>query len=1025
MSGLITQSAVLLLARKRLERIERLLAAKVRSAGTVNPTERQVLFLARQALEALRTPPLPDTHGEFVEGSFTPWLAGGISMFATAGAVAFDFPQEAARHALSQEWLFHTLRGGSGDPQRQRMLNGSGRFLMHFAERLRAAILADTSIAENAKPASLAAMRAFAIGQAANLAALLVTPPYLDSIDAQPGRTTAPPRPKPVSQAVRGAIEASVNQTVFMSANPARPFWQQWLPAQDQLPDYLFAAYAGAAEDVYGAGARVPGSKAYNDKLASDLPPPLSARLLRDGYETYRSGVQGRYGWTYGDWLGATIFMFLPSMLMLPFAALLPQARDLRRDPAPPGLDTERAWFELLVFPFAANALAPLIVTLKIMLGSYLGAGRETIFALVNAIIGVVVAIVFFATLGADLPAGVRWPLLFIAPLIADLVLMIYVLTRGGDDQRHRQLAFGTIMRLVLAVLFIVGFLGFTHLAVEGLVDDGFDGGAFWGFTLLWLVMMFGAWLGFTAFLVRSEQGGPAPAPDPLITGQKQWLRLFDDTTLRVEGSAADAALLYAGDREPILKLFWTGAGELFIRPDRNALIFSFSAAGTAPLQVVAAPLAPMTAGDFGQLLAKAVAEPGNVFSGKLRVERFDTTEPFDPPLPTGEVFSDHGDAETTIEAHDAASGSFRKVPADGGGYVLFLAPRARQAVSFGRGGEVLITSDDAAVAAPPGQLLAIPAAGSVQVVGTAGATPTRFLETFQPGDVIEIVSAPPVQARVVVAVLDDQHLTVNLALNSVLANAPYRRRVRDRLQDLAGPGTVSADPAIYRRVIGTGTAFEQMFMAGDVLEIQPGGALPNERRTVLEVLRPAPGAAAALRIDAPFSTALPLTAPPTSLPYSRMGTLAKKGMDFTPQDPTAMFAGTSVLDRAADLATLMSLGVTSHLLPDALAAAVPGATEDAHPAVSKARQVFRDWNLNHRRVNEWRMLVEGEAFHEPGTNDTANLLGWVPLLNRWLDMAQRPGADSHAPARFRPDSPTNLDLSKALAELLGLPTPV
>ncbi len=1025
MTGLITQSAVLLLARKRLERINHLLSAKVRSAGVVNSTERQVLFLARQALKALETPPLPNTQGEFVEGSFTPWLAGGISMFATAGAVALDFPQEAARGALSQQWLATTLRGGSGDAQQQRVRNGSGRFLMKFADRVRAAVLADSGITEADKAKALAAMRAYAIGHAAQLASLLAAPPFLDTVDAQPGRSTPPARVKPVAAAVRGALEASVNFNIFKSANPARPFWQQWLPAPDQLPDHLFAAYAAAAEDVYGPGARVPGSKAYNDKLKADDPPALSKRLLRDGYETYRAINQGRYGWTYGDWLGATFFMFLPAMLMLPFAALLPHAKDLQRNPTPTGADNERGAFELVVFPFAFGSLAPLGITLKIMLGSYLGAGKETIFALVNAIVGVVVAIVFFSTLGADLPGWLRWSLLFIAPLIADLALMIYVLARGGSDERHKQLAFGTVVRIGMAVLFIVSFLAFLHFAVEGLADNGFASGAFWGLLALWLAMVFGAWLGFTALLVRPENGGPAPQPDPPVSDDKQWLRLFDDSTLGSLGSGADAQPLFPGDREPVLKLWWTGAGDLFIRPVRNALEFSFDAAGSAP-QTVAAPLAAMTAAEFGLWLSKAVAEPGNVFSAKLRVERFAPTDPFDPLLPGGEVFSNHGDAETTIEAQQAGALVFRKLPKDGEPYLLLLAPRVRQAVAFGRGGEVLLATDDAAVTNPPGRLLLIPAAGSVQVVGNAG---TRFLETFVPGDVLQVTSAAA-PARVVVAVANDQNLTVNLPLVSVAANALYQRRARDRQADLAGPGSVLADPAVYRQVVGSGAAFEQMFMPGDMLEIMPAGSLPPERRTVLQVLQSTPPSPAGvvLRIDAPFSAALP--AAPAALPfpvgvaYRRIGGISQRGLNFAPLHPSALFDGESLLDRAADLATLLSLGVTSRLLPDALAAAVPGVTEDAHPAVDKALHVFRDWNLNHRRVNEWRLLVEGGAFAEPDSHAVSNQLGWVPLLNRWLDMAHRPAQDSHGASRFRPQDPPNVDLSKAMADLLGLPVP-
>ena len=1012
MTGLITQSAVLLLARKRLQRIEKLLASKVRSAGTVNSTERQVLFLAKQALAALKEQPTPDIQGGAADGSFTPWLADGISMYATAGAVAIDFPAEAAGMAPSQQWLGNTLRGGSGDPQRQRVVNPAARMLVAFADKVRESIVADTTLSAEQKVSALVQMRAFAIGHASQIATLLVAPPYLDSIDAQLGRSSAPSRDKPTATAVRAALESAVNDSVFRAAQASRPFWQGWLPASEKLPDRLFGAYSFAAEQVYGIGARVPGSKAFNDQMAADKPPALTAQMLRDGYASYRTLIQGRYGWSYGDWLGATIFMFLPSMLMLPFAALLPNGRDLRRDPPVPGLDTERAWFEVLTFPFAFNALAPLIVTLRVMTTGYTGAGKETVFALVNAILGVVAAVVFFATLGANVPAAVRWPLLLIAPFIADLALMIFIWTRGGGENRHRQLAFGATMRLVLGAFFIVCFLSFTHFAIDGWRKDGFASPVFWLLSVLWMAMMFGAWLGFTKLLMNG-----APSADPLITGRRQNVLLFDQTTLRAQGTEENAPLLYAGDREPVIKLWWTGPGDLYIRPRRSQIEFSFTGLEADPKQVIPAPLAPTTAGEFAAQLKKAVADPGNAYNQHLRAERNDSAEPFDAPLPTGDVFSDHGDAETTVEAHDSEAAKFRKLPKDGDGYVLLLAPRVRQAVSFGRGGEVLVTPDDAALTDTPGRLLAIGPAGSSAVVGDPAAT---FMATFRVGDVIEFSSNG--QARVVIAVVDDQHLTVNLPIAAVAGGSRYVRRARDRRDDLVGPGKVQADAVVYRQLVGSGgAAFEQMFMPGDVIEIRSDDGQTSERRSVLAVLRPAAASPAVLQIDAPFS---PLLATGVTLGYARIGMASQQGLDFAPAEPTALFGGESLVERAADLATLLSLGVSSRLLTDADLAPVAGSAENAHPAVGQAEHVFRAWNLNHRRVNEWRMLVSGGAFAESDTPATANLTGWAPLLGRWLDMAHRPSVNSHGNLRFRPEDPTNLELSTALADLLGIPAP-
>ncbi len=74
----------------------------------------------------------------------------------------------------------------------------------------------------------------------------------------------------------------------------------------------------------------------------------------------------------------------------------------------------------------------------------------------------------------------------------------------------------------------------------------------------------------------------------------------------------------------------------------------------------------------------------------------------------------------------------------------------------------------------------------------------------------------------------------------------------------------------------------------------------------------------------------------------------------------------------------------------------VPGAPAVAGP-IGAVNQVFRDWNLDHRRVNEWRMIVSGGAAREvaapadPNLADGARVaeaMGWVPLWRAWLRVA-------------------------------------
>jgi len=1049
MAGLITYSSVLLLARKRLERVEKLLRGKLLSGGTVNAIERQVLFLARTALKSLNHPPAPTTS--FDPNSFTPWLAQGISQFAVMGSVGPDITQFAAQFAPGQAWLHETLRSGNPDAGRSQVLARSTDFLLEFCEHVLPLVQAESDTAR--RDTLLQHMRAYALGHACHIAAATVSGPYVDAVEFELGSgTEVPPRPKLSAQAVRGALEEGVARQVYRRSNPRGGDWSGWLPNPDQVPGLFFDAYTAAATVTYGSGARVPGSKAYNDQLAKDQPPALSADLVRDGYASYRLLAERGYAWTYGDWLLATLFMFIPPALMFPFSALLPQGRQLRRDdaffvgkPADEQRNGERALFEVMTFPLAANALTPLIMTIWMMAGSYLGAGKETIFALVNAIIGLILAVAFFSTLGSEVPDWLRWLLLFAVPLGLAIAHIVYVLARGGQDKRHWQLAMSSISHVGIAIVFVICFVAFLHLGVEGLVDDGLGSGMFWLMAVIWLVIVLVLWLISAGLLTLTDNSTPGVVRNNFASGRKHYLRMFDDTTLGTGPVTTPpttlAQRLYPTERQPILKLWWTGAGNLFVRSDRDALVFAFTADGSGPTQTVLAPIAPMSVIEFGELLKKSVTDNAGNFSGALKVERFVLDEPLDAQLGTGAVFADHGDAETTVEAHATEAARFRALlAADLAPYLLSLAPRSAAAVRMGQSGS-LQSPTDAAAKPGPGTLDAIPAAGSSEIVGSAAA---RFLDLFVLGDVIETTGLAPNITRVVVAVRDDQHLSVNLAFPAIAVATAYQRLARTRESPLSG-GTIAADAAIYRLIVGTGTRFERDFMAGDVLRARPAAGASPEERVVVAVL-----SATQLTIDAPFSAAIPDTTAVAGVPYERPGRLAFEGWSYAPPDPTTLFSGNSVLDRAADLATLLCLGTTSRMLVAAERQPVTtGDVDLRHGNVLSARQVFRNWNLDHRRVNEWRMLIGGRGVSEkhgdpagadslqplmPSDHRTpvesgeavANRLGWVPLLKNWLEVAQRRDSDTHSSfAVLHEGGETNLALSQGLAYLLDLAEPV
>lgn len=166
-----------------------------------------------------------------------------------------------------------------------------------------------------------------------------------------------------------------------------------------------------------------------------------------------------------------------------------------------------------------------------------------------------------------------------------------------------------------------------------------------------------------------------------------------------------------------------------------------------------------------------------------------------------------------------------------------------------------------------------------------------------------------------------------------------------------------------------------------------------------------------------------------------------------------------TAIGTAADLAVVLSLAALPSLRtvnptdPDATV----GAPAVAGP-VGPVFQVFRQWNLDERRVNEWRMLVSGGAVSEknghpadrdpamrPDPNNApyasaasageplATAMGWLPLWRAWTRMASDTTADAegatvmaYTPAVVGADGttirPTNQDLTTAIRFLLDLP---
>jgi hypothetical protein len=347
-------------------------------------------------------------------------------------------------------------------------------------------------------------------------------------------------------------------------------------------------------------------------------------------------------------------------------------------------------------------------------------------------------------------------------------------------------------------------------------------------------------------------------------------------------------------------------------------------------------------------------------------------------------------------------------------------APRSAQSVRFGPAGPKVFDLRRTEPAAT-GTVGPTVGGGPNDVDGTG----TRFLSYFRVGDAIEAPLSG--RRRTVTAIISDVRLTTVPGLAVAAAGTAYKRIKEDRTIEVKGAGQASIAAATPTRVSGSGpTLFTSFFMPGDKISV--GGNVRNITALIGD---------STLTVDTPF----PATA---ASDYFRMPTEFSDGYELVPSPAASLMSGESIMDHAANLAVLFCLGATTHLLTDAERTVAANA---APAPVNKVVQVFRNWNLDERRLNEWKMLVAGDATSEkrgapqdadrllPDLPDNwtlqsghgepvSNKLGWVPLLRRWADVARRPGESSKARVSLRPGDPTNLALSRALAYLLDMPDP-
>jgi hypothetical protein len=693
----------MLLARERISDIRNLLSHKVNAGGaSITSLDRQLLAIATETSRILSSDPRPRTQLPgvlFAEPVGNDQESYPISQFAVMGSMGPDIPGFSALLNPGQSWVFDTIHKGTPDHDRELVNAQSCDFIVEFYAQAKRRITAEFPVAaadaatraaeQTARDAALDKMRAFVLGHLCHVATDVVSHPYVH--DHQWAR--APHDLHKFHAEAEAEMEALVARTLLRrESTRSGQAWDAWWPSSEQVPAHFFSAYEEALEQVYQARSRRrTGYGPFEERLADLAPPSLSSDFLKDGYHFYRHGVMSiGYGYGFWSWWGWLAILFAPALVLPLVTAALPRGKQIFLNDKEKR--TERAWMEFVTTPLAFGT--PASIAFGALVGTLSTRGVEGRYwlGMVGLILAAVLAIVMFATLGVEeLHPGFTWPVLFGLPAGLGLLQTLLAVIAAGRGERGGRMGIALVFALPLFLLaaFFVFFGIFPGLVAPDEDAHGpFVSEGFWIAFGLWAALMLFLWI-YLPFVLRDVRIPEHPKGGIV---ERRFVRLFDDTTLHEDAHLADRnapAQVYPSGRRPLIKLWWEGAGDLYVRSDRYQLVFSPSAEGDDP-QFVPAPIGPMTLSELISFLGQTVKQPGGNAAGLLKGEILYPGDP-DYELPSGAVFSDHGDGEDDVSDHDAKAAEFKQLgtSAEGTDYRLYHAPKAAQAVRYGIRGPV------------------------------------------------------------------------------------------------------------------------------------------------------------------------------------------------------------------------------------------------------------------------------------------------------------------------------------------------
>ena len=634
----------------------------------------------------------------------------GASLFAIMGSMGPDITGFSALLKPGQAWVFDTVHKGTPDANRELVVAGTCDLIFDLWRRVSDKV--NREVPEAKKAETLDQMRAYVLGHLCHIAGDVLSHPWTNDVEWHRGKGD---RDHFEHQAVEVSHDAQVAQTVFRRRSTrSGADWDEWWPESGRVPKQLFAAYAEALQEVYKEnGGRRKGLAQFEKRLTDLDPPAIDAEFVASGYHLYRHGIVSvGYGFSTGGWVGLLLPIMIPGALLPLLLAALPHSRQFFQA-ARPTDDTDRGWFELVAGASAIGTVISLGYAIWIATLTTEGIEGRTSAGFGFNIFSIFFAAVFFGTAATeDLPAPFRWIVLFGFPT----AVITTWLTLGLIDISEPQELLGLIdadesrksdygKRSVIAFvhsappIIMLVFALFTRLLhVSSEAKDWYASPRYWVSFGLWIILLgVVTWL-LARFLLRDIKIIEEPEDFPAKTPHQ--VRLFDDTTLYAKSGVANPTLAdrhFPSGLRKLLKLWWTGDGNLFARVDGIQIAFRFDKDDASTEQIVPGPVGPMRLEEYIGFLGRTVKDSSDQ-TGKLKaVLAFpeDKTNQLDYELPSGFVFSDHGDADEDTRhkegEHDQKAREFQELgkSEDDSEYFLQHARKPMQAIRFGPSGPV------------------------------------------------------------------------------------------------------------------------------------------------------------------------------------------------------------------------------------------------------------------------------------------------------------------------------------------------